>query len=221
MRMTSGLRWDETYALGTPITQMLYAEPDMAGYAASQPLVHQPGTYQQYSSGSTNVLCGVLTDLADVADSDFPRRDLFARLGLASATWEVDGTGNPVCSSYLWATPREWATIGQFALQDGVWADDRLLPAGWMTQSTTAEPVNRSEEKGYAAGWWVNKQANGQLVAPELPEDAYWASGHDGQRLYVVPSQGLVVVRLGFSPEVDDVRTDRLVADVIKATPAG
>ena len=220
MRMTSGLTWDETYDLGTPITQMLYAEDDMAGYAASQKLAHQPGSYQQYSSGSTNILCGVLSGLADVADSDFPRRDLFAQLGLASATWEVDAAGTPVCSSYLWATPREWATIGQFALQDGVWAGDRLLPEGWMTQSTTAKAVTRSEEQGYAAGWWVNKQADGKLVVPGLPEDAYWASGHDGQKVYVVPSQRLVVVRLGFSPEVDDIRSDRLVEDVVKVVGA-
>lgn len=222
MRMTSGLRWDETYALGTPITQMLYAEPDMAKYAASQPLAHQPGTYQQYSSGSTNIVCSWLTSLADVPDADFPRTELFAPLGLSSAVWETDATGNPVCSSYLWATPRDWATLGQFALQDGVWSGQRLLPEGWMARSTTAEPVDRSEEKGYAAGWWVNTQADGSLVSPELPADAYWMSGHDGQRVYVVPSQKLVVVRLGFSPEVDaaDLRTDELVRDVIAATPA-
>ena len=48
-------------------------------------------------------------------------------------------------------------------------------------------------------------------------EDAYWASGHDGQRLYVVPSARLVVVRLGFSPEVDpaDLRTDELVTELV------
>ena len=212
MRMTSGLSWDETYDLGTPITRMLYAEGDMAGYAASRPLAHQPGVYQQYSSGSTNILCGVLTDLADVPDADLPRQQVLGPLGLASAQWEVDQVGTPVCSSYLWATPREWATIGQFALQDGVWAGERLLPEGWMAQSTTVTPVNRSEERGYAAGWWVNKQADGSLVDPDLPEDAYWASGHDGQRLYVVPSQRLVVARLGFTPEVEDIRTDELVA---------
>lgn len=215
MRMTSGLTWDETYDLGTPITRMLYAEGDMAGYAASQPLAHQPGLYQQYSSGSTNILCGVLTDLADVPEADLPRQQLLGPLGLASATWEVDQVGTPVCSSYLWATPREWATIGQFALQDGVWAGERLLPEAWMTQSTTATPVNRSEEQGYAAGWWVNKQADGSLVNTDLPEDAYWAQGHDGQRLYVVPSQRLVVARLGFTPEVEDIRADELVASLV------
>jgi CubicO group peptidase (beta-lactamase class C family) len=221
MRMTSGLSWDETYDLGTPITRMLYAEPDMARYAASRPLAHQPGTYQQYSSGSTNILCSWLTSLADVPDTDFPRTTLFAPLGLSSAVWEPDASGRPVCSSYLWATPRDWAAIGQFALQDGVWNGKRLLPAGWMKTSTTAEAVTRSEEKGYAAGWWANRQADGALVNPSLPADAYWASGHDGQRLYVVPSAGLVVVRLGFSPTVAESRlgTDELVRDLVALRP--
>jgi CubicO group peptidase (beta-lactamase class C family) len=220
LRMTSGLTWDETYALGTPITQMLYAEPDMAAYAASQPLAHQPGTYQQYSSGSTNVLCGVLTDLADTPDADLPRQQLFAPLGLTSAIWEPDASGTPVCSSYLWATPRDWATIGEFALKDGVWAGERLLPEGWMKQTTTATQVATSEEKGYAGGWWVNLQADGTLVDPTLPADAYWANGHDGQRLYVVPSAGLVVARLGFSPDVDsqDLHTSQLVAELVAQT---
>jgi hypothetical protein len=215
LRMKSGLSWDETYSLGTPITQMLYAEPDMAGYAASRPLAHQPGSYQQYSSGSTNVLCGVLTDLADAPDADLPREQLFAPLGLTSATWEVDATGTPVCSSYLWATPRDWATIGEFALRDGVWAGERLLPEGWMKQVTTATQVAQSEEKGYAGGWWVNQQADGTLVDATLPADAYWASGHDGQRVYVVPSAGLVVARLGFSPEADELRVTQLVAELV------
>lgn len=225
MRMTSGLTWDETYDLGTPITQMLYSETDMARYAAAQPLAHQPGRYQQYSSGSTNILCDWVSELPDVPDTDFPRTQLFAPLGLSSAVWEPDASGTPVCSSYLWATPRDWATVGQFALQDGVWSGDRLLPAGWMKTSTTATPVDRSEERGYAAGWWVNTEAGGGLVHQELPPDTYWMSGHDGQRVYVVPSSGLVVVRLGFSPEVEGrgLRTEQLVADLVAASaaPAG
>jgi len=222
MRMTSGLTWDETYSLGTPITEMLYAHGDMAEYAASQPLAHAPGTYQQYSSGSTNILCSVLTRLADVPDADLPRQQIFAPLGLSSAVMEPDMVGTPVCSSYMWATPRDWAAVGQFALQDGAWAGDRLLPEGWMEQSTTTTPVAESEEKGYAAGWWVNQQADGKFVDAKLPEDAYWASGHDGQRVYVVPSADLVVVRLGFTPELEgeEIRTSDLVSDLVALTAA-
>ena len=218
MRMTSGLDWDETYALGTPVTQMLYREKDMGAYAAGLKQRHTPGTYQQYSSGSTNILCSILTERT-AAGADLPRQELFAKLGLSSAIWEPDASGTPVCSSYLWATPRDWAAIGQFALQEGAWDGQQLLPDGWMTTSTTAQPVEKTEEPGYAAGWWANRAADGSLLAADLPADAYWAQGHDGQRLYVVPSADLVVVRLGFSPEIESgqLRTERLVADVMAA----
>ena len=215
LRMTGGLKWDETYDLGTPITQMLYREPDMGGYVASQPAAHDPGTYQQYSSGSTTLLCAVLSERTGVA-ADLPRQELFVPLGLSSAVLEPDAVGTPVCSSYLWATPRDWAAIGQFALQDGVWNGTRLLPEGWMADSTTAIDVE-TEEEGYGAGWWVNTMPDGSLVEPSLPADAYFAEGHDGQWIVVVPSEDLVVVRLGFSPEVDDVKAVDLAADLIAA----
>ncbi len=220
MRMTSGLAWDETYELGTPITRMLYLEPDMAAYVASQELAHEPGTYQQYSSGSTTLLCDVVAHRAGVPRSrraDLPRELLFEPLGLTTAVWEPDASGNPVCSSYLWASARDWAAMGQFALQQGRWKGADLLPAQWMSESTTHQAVAESEEEGYAAGWWVNREADGGLVSPSLPADTYRAQGHDGQRLVIVPSAGLVVVRLGFTPEVEDFSTDRLVADLVSA----
>ena len=212
LRMTSGLEWDETYDLGTPITRMLYDEPDMGSYVASLPSVHEPGTYQQYSSGSTTLLCSILLEAKNGAD--VPRKELFAPLGLASAVLEPDAAGTPVCSSYLWASPRDWAAIGQFALQDGEWNGEQLLPKSWMNDSTKAVDVE-TEDPGYAAGWWVNELPDGSLVEPSLPEDAYWARGHDGQRLIVVPSEQLVVVRLGFSPDLEEVGAFELAADLV------
>ncbi len=118
------------------------------------------------------------------AGANLPRTELLAPLGLAHATFETDASGDVVCGSYLWATPREWAAIGQFALDDGVWNGRRLLPEGWMSRSTTVSRVDATEEAGYAAGWWANQMPGGRLVVPELPADAYWASGHDGQWIY-------------------------------------
>ena len=95
-----------------------------------------------------------------------------------------------------------------------MWQGTRLLPEGWLQRSVTVDPVATSEEDGYAAGWWANRRADGSLVDPSLPADTYSANGHDGQRLFVVPSAGLVVVRLGFSPGIarDSLRTAPLVA---------
>lgn len=216
LRMRSGLAWDETYDLGTPITEMLYMADDMAGFAAAQPLTSPIGQVQQYSSGSTNILCSALLDRAD-ADARLADELLFAPLGLSSTVWETDGTGLPVCSSYLWATPRDWAALGQFALQDGVWDGQRLLPEGWMTTSATVVTPAESDADGYALSWWANQRSDGSLRFPVLPPDAYWMSGHDGQRVYVVPSADLVVVRMGFSPgvEAEDLRANELVAEVV------
>ena len=216
LRMTSGLEWDETYDLGTPITQMLYDEPNMGDFVASQPAVHEPGTYQQYSSGSTTLLCAILGDETKM-HANLPRRMLFAPLGLASAVLEPDAAGTPVCSSYMWATPRDWVAVGQFALQEGRWNGEELLPRNWMDLSTRAVDVEESEEDGYGASWWVNREADGSLVEPSLPPDTYWARGHDGQRMIIVPSEDLVVLRLGFSPELEDVGAMELTADVIEA----
>ncbi len=201
LRMTSGLEWDETYDLGTPITRMLYLEEDMGGYVARQPLAHEPGTVQQYSSGSTTVLCSILTERTGLG-ADLPRQVLLGPLGLSSAVFEPDATGTPVCSSYLWASPRDWAALGQFALQNGEWNGEQLLPEDWMQRSLTVTDVEETDDPGYGMGWRVNVLPDGSLRWPGLPEDTFYASGHDGQRIIVVPSEGLVVVRLGFTPEM-------------------
>lgn len=222
LRMATGLQWDETYDLGTPITEMLYLRDDMGGYAAGLPAVHPHGTYQQYSSGTTNALCGVLHDRTGLGP-ELADRLLFEPLGLSggptSPVFEPDGVGHLVCSSYLWATPRDWAAIGQFALDQGRVDGRQLLPAGWMTYSTTNAGPNgpiAGEEDGYGAHWWVNRRADGTLVSAELPPDAYWASGHDGQQVTIVPSEQLVVVRLGFTPDDIDTGVDRLVAELTR-----
>ncbi|WP_026925827.1 serine hydrolase domain-containing protein [Granulicoccus phenolivorans] len=215
LRMTSGLQWDETYDLGTPITRMLYLEPDMGSYVASLPPAHRPGTLQQYSSGSTTLLCAVLAQRTGLG-AELPRQTLLGPLGLSSAVFEPDAAGTPVCSSYLWMTPRDWAAIGQFALRDGEWNGHRLLPADWMRQSLTATAVGATDDPGYALGWRTNILPDGSLRWPDLPADTYWAAGHDGQKVLIVPSEQLVVVRMGFTPEADDEPSEvALVRDAI------
>ena len=214
LRMRSGLEWDETYDIGTPITAMLYLEPDMGAFAARQRQEHPVGTVGEYSSGSTNIVCNALAR-ASGEGADLPRKQLFAPLGLTRAVWEVDASGVPVCSSYLWATPREFGLLGQFALDDGVIDGELLLPEGWMEAATTAEPLQEAEDPNYGSGWWVNRRPDGTLTHPSLPPDTFWMQGHDGQRVFVVPSEGLVVVRMGFSPDAPDLRVEQLVADVI------
>jgi CubicO group peptidase (beta-lactamase class C family) len=91
-----------------------------------------------------------------------------------------------VGSSYLFATGRDWARFGLLYLNDGVAGGRRILPEGWVRYSTT-----RTLDSEYGAGFWL---------APrdwKMASDSYWAGGMAGQYVMVVPSERLVIVRLG------------------------
>ncbi len=196
LTMTDGLSFEEVYDPDTDATRMLFLPGDAGDYAAQLPLEAGPGTRWAYSSGTTNILCDVAQEVAD-AGPELARSLVFEPLGMATAVMEPDAAGGLVCSSYLYATARDWARFGQWYLQDGVWEGERLLPEGWVERSTT--PVDLPTEYPYGWQWWLNTGPDGEQRMPSVPSDAYWASGNEGQQVVIVPSEDLVVVRLGFS----------------------
>jgi CubicO group peptidase (beta-lactamase class C family) len=217
LQMTDGLAFDEVYDPGTDATQMLFVPRNTGAFAAAKPLEASPGTRWSYSSGTTNILC----DVAHQASGFGPElaHDLvFAPLGMTSAVMEPDASGGLVCSSFLYATARDWARFGQWFLQDGEWEGEPLLPDGWVRWSTT--PVQLETENPYGAQWWLNEGPDGELRMPGVPADAYWASGNEGQQVVIVPSEDLVVVRLGFSGAFSGIEwgLEPMLVGIIEAT---
>ena len=200
IRMSSGLEFNEDYGdLSTGVTQMLYNQDDMAAYAASFPLVAAPDSVWNYSSGTANILAGIIRDTigGDVTDYwAFPQETLFHRIGMNSTILEPDASGTFVGSSYMYTTARDWARFGLLFLQDGVWNGERILPEGWVDYSRTPTPPSLGE---YGGLWWLNAGEPETKEWPDMPDDIYYASGHDGQSVLIFPSQNMVVVRLSVS----------------------
>jgi CubicO group peptidase (beta-lactamase class C family) len=220
LRMRSGLKFEENYANpSSDVIRMLFACPDTAGYAARLPLLNPPGTTWSYSSGTTNILSRVTrARVGDEAYFEWPRRALFDRLGMRGAMLEPDASGTFVCSSFMLATAREWAQFGQLHLQDGVWEGRRILPDHWVCFCTT--PTPQSPHANYGAHWWLKLNpeiGGGTDAAARIPADAFFALGHEGQTLTVIPSQRLVIVRLGLSIYIDAWNHATFVADVLEA----
>lgn len=222
LRMASGLDFEEDYGdLESSALRMLFLEPDMGAFAASQPLAHPPGTRWYYSSGTTNLVVRHLRKVVEARGESwgsFPRRVLFAPLGMTSGRVEPDVSGTFVGSSYGWATARDWARFGQLYLQDGTWQGERLLPEGWADHA--AAPTAGSGGV-YGAHWWLNAPTDpddpGSRRWPELPADLYFASGFDGQAVVVLPSHDAVIVRLGLTQDRSAWSLEELIADVIAA----
>lgn len=212
LEFASGLDWRENYENGgsyqtSSVLAMLYGEGrrDMVSFVTAHERSDEPGTAWRYSSGDATLLAGVLdAALRPSLGGDWPWALLFEPLGMKSVTWERDGKGVVVGSSYLHATPRDLARFGYLYLNDGCWAGGRVLPEGWVADSTrVSEPIRR---KAYERGqddvqgwqWWLNRPIPGvqeELPWPSVPGDAYAARGHWGQSISIIPSKELIVVR--------------------------
>ncbi|MFN7981024.1 MAG: serine hydrolase [Vicinamibacterales bacterium] len=223
LRMRSGLRFSEQY--GWPwsdVLHMLYASDDMAAYAASRPLAAEPGAVWQYASGTTNILSRIVRRV--VGDEHYwqwPSRALFDRIHMRSAQLETDASGTFVCSSYMVATACDWARYGQLWLDNGAVGSAQVLTPDWVRYSTT--PTTQSPNGRYGAHWWLglNPDIGGESAAAQaIAPDTYFAVGHEGQTITVMPSRRAVVVRLGASIYIDAWNHAEFTARLQDALPA-
>jgi hypothetical protein len=194
LQMNSGLEWDENYDEISDATKMLFLERDMTKMQAAKPLEGKPNESWYYSSGTTNLLSGILRDQFDTHQEylDFWYTDLIDKIGMNSMTLEADLTGNYVASSYAWATARDWGKFGLLYLHNGNWNGEQLFTKDWVDYITTPTPTSNGT---YGAQFWLN--ADGGFK--DVPKSMYFADGYQGQRVYILPDQDLVIVRFGLS----------------------
>lgn len=206
-----------------PVNTMKYAEDDMASLAERAPLATAPGTAWNYHDGNFVILAHLLRDAAGGKPADalaFARRELFAPLGMRHVTLQLDAAGTIEGSGSMLASARDWARFGQLYLDGGVVAGKRILPEGWVSYSASATP---NAWVGIGAGFWTNQGDSFGAkfrIKHGWPRDAFFAKGTIGQYTIVIPSEQLVIVRLGRSPnwppEADGVFD--LVRDVVATT---
>jgi CubicO group peptidase (beta-lactamase class C family) len=177
---------------------MLFIAEDMTKSQIIKPLVGKPNNTWNYSSGTTNLLSGILRKQFKTHQEylDFWYSALIDKIGMNSMIVESDMAGNFVGSSYSWATTRDWAKFGLLYLHNGNWNGEQLFAPNWAKYVAT--PTNGSNGK-YGAHFWLN--ANGDF--PDVPRDFYRCSGYQGQMVAIFPSQDMVVVRMGLSEEFD------------------
>jgi CubicO group peptidase (beta-lactamase class C family) len=219
LKMTSGLALDETNTGFDPASQMIYLHRDTASFAVGAASIAPPGKRWHYSSPTTQILARIIRDGTGGPEKSlaYAWRELFHPLGMRNVTLEFDGAGTLLGSTYMLASARDWARFGLLFLNDGVVGGKRMLHEDWVDYSAAA-----TLDSDYGAGFWTNRSehpnAKGRVRAG-MPRDSYFASGDLGQRIVIMPTQRLVVVRLGDSVDpTGDIRgVTRLVKEVIAA----
>lgn len=194
LHMNSGLEWDENYNEISDVTKMLFLERNMAKQQAKKQFVGNTNETWNYSSGTSNLLSGVIRSTFDKHQDylDYWYTNFIDKIGMNSMVIETDMAGNYVGSSYAWATPRDWAKFGLLYLNNGNWNGQQLFTKDWVDYITTP---TKGSNGTYGGHFWLN--AEGKF--PDVPKNMFYASGYQGQFVFVFPDQDLVVVRMGLA----------------------
>jgi CubicO group peptidase (beta-lactamase class C family) len=201
LRMQSGLAFSgPTRSLGR---MLLFGVPDhlriytgmedVFRFAVSRPAEHPPGAIGRYRNCDPLALGALVRRIVEARGDDYlswPQRALFDRIGIRRQVLETDLRGNFILTGFDYGTARNWARLGLLYLRDGAWQGERLLPEGYAR--FVAAPAPGWDEPIYGGLFWIN--GTGRYA---LPRDAFYMAGNGGQRVFVVPSHDLVIVRMG------------------------
>ena len=178
LTMTTGLGWQEE----DPTFAALYRSDDWVSYVMGLPMLARPGSEFNYCSGCSHVLSAIIQSASGMNTQDFAKDSLFAPLGISNFDWETDPDGTPIGGWGLFLTPRDMAKLGYLYLHAGEWDGEQVVSSSWI-QRAAQKLVDADGYFGYGYQWWIYPRFG-----------AYAALGRDGQTIFVVPEQDLIVV---------------------------
>jgi len=201
LTMTSGLEWNEDdldSIIANDVILMALQE-NYVQYVLSKPIIHEPGTVWNYSSGDPMLLSGLFNRALGISAFQFGLEHLFSPIGIPQIIWENDSSGQTIGGWGIKATVREYAKFGYIYSKGGEWEDRQVVPRNWVYQSV--QPVSENVNN-YGYLWWLQPSLGG-YDGSLIPDDTFFARGLFTQEIFVISSKDLVIVRMA-----DDLASD-------------
>jgi CubicO group peptidase (beta-lactamase class C family) len=190
LTMTAGLNWDAlSHSRSHPghTTYQMYASNDPVEFILNRNLSDLPGRQFNYNSGLT-ILLGEMVRIKTGMDIDeFTGKYLFAPLGISDYHWDRFADGTIQTDGGLHLRPRDMAKIGCMMLKNGQWRGKQIISKDWIAASTQTHITGLG--LGYGYQWW-----RGKAFIDDQTIEIRYASGHGGQKIFIIPHLDLVAV---------------------------
>ena len=183
------------------------AIPDRVRDALSLPFDHTPGTWWEYQQSPVTLLLNAVERAVGRSVQDFAQAELFGKVGIAAGSWmwDSDRAGHTEGWAHLHMRSPDWARLGYLMLHGGSSGGEQLIDEDYVIRAITPDDVNHA----YGLLFWLNggesfvlpgvegrDEGSGPLI-PSAPADTFLMAGNGEQRVYVIPSRDMVIVRLG------------------------
>lgn len=192
LTMTGGFDWNESIPYSDPrnTAGALESSPDWVKFTIDRPMMREPGTQFNYSSGESALLAHIFFRATGVDIEEYGARHLFAPLGISDWHWKRTPSGTVDTEGGLYLDARDLARIWQLWLQGGRWKGAPIVSERWVRESVTPQVATstRAGAPRYGYKWWLYSN-------PVRPDAVIWAgSGFGGQFPMAFPDQDMVVV---------------------------
>ena len=162
------------------------ASDNWVDYVLERPATSRPGTVFSYFTGNTHLLSAILQQATGMTALDFGKQYLFEPLDMDSVQCSTDPQGISDGGNGFAMNVYDMAKLGELYLKNGNWNGEQIISEQWVKDSTTLQFDRSSGSADYGYQWWVR-------TFGENNHPAYFAQGHYGQYIFVVPDLNLVV----------------------------
>lgn len=206
LEMTSGFRTPPLSSSSASPYWQSYFGDDLKWSTAQWPVERQLAGQFYYANANTQFLSWVLERASGHRYADLLSLQLWQRIGASDARLWLDREGgSPRASCCLQATARDWVRIGELIRNHGRWKGQKIVSAAWidaMLAPSLANPnfgrhIWRGSPYNPRRSYGADIPAVMEAKAPFKRDDTYFIDGSGGQRVYIIPSQKLVIARIG------------------------
>jgi CubicO group peptidase (beta-lactamase class C family) len=194
--MTSGLQWNEdeiSFSGNNDIMNLRTLSTNFYDYVLNKPVVATPGTIWNYSSGMPILLAGILENATGQPVFDFAKENLLNHIGITDIDWANDPEGHTIGAWGILTSARSYAKLGYLYYKNGIWDGTQILPENWVSETRVA-PLIDYPKFGYMF-WTAHRYPKD--IGTRIPEDTYMAVGLFQKYIIIIPSQNLILVRIG------------------------
>lgn len=162
--------------------QLYQTKTNSAKFVLSFPRLTEPGTVMHYNDGAPQLVSKAIETKTGKTEAEYASEMLFEPLNITDWQWESAHDGSTYGAFSLYLIPRDFAKVGQLLLQNGKWQDRQLIDINYLNLATS-HIVDSENNQPYGLYFWIDKRNQG-----------FFAGGHGGQILLVVPSKNLVLL---------------------------